>query len=85
MGFEKESGALRETLGSEREKPSADKALTPTAQIPERFKTPLETLGKNPGSPSAPGTSPVFTSVSRSEGLFRRVATAAQRALGRVG
>jgi hypothetical protein len=83
VGFQKELGELQETLGSESEKPSTDKTLTPAAQIPERFKNALETLGKNPSNPSAPGTSPAFTSVSSGEGFFRRVAGAAQRALGR--
>jgi hypothetical protein len=82
-GFKKESGEGRETLGRENEKPSGDKALTPPAQIPERFETAPETLGKNPGNPCAPGTSPAFTSDSRGEGFFRRAAAAAQRALGR--
>jgi hypothetical protein len=84
-GVRSESGELQETLGSESEKPSCDKALTPFAQIPERFKKPLEALGKNRGNPGAPGLSPTFTSDSGGEGLFRRMAAAAQRALARVG
>lgn len=83
VGFRKASGALRETLGSESEKSSADKAVPPAAQFPERVATPPETLGKNRGNPSAPALSPDFTSDSRNDGLFRRVAAAAQRALGR--
>jgi hypothetical protein len=82
-GFRKDSVELQETLGSDSEKPSSDKALTAAAEIPERFTTPQETLGKNPENPSAPGTSPAFTSDSGSAGLFRRAAAAAQRALGR--
>jgi hypothetical protein len=84
-GFRKESGEIQETLGRESKKPIADKALPPAAQIPERFRTPPETLGKNPGNPSAPGTSPVFTSDSGGGGFFRRAAVAAQRILVRVG
>ena len=80
VGFQKESEELQETLGSEREKPSTDKTLTPPAQIPERFENALETLGKNPSNPSAPGLSPGFPSDSRGESFFRR---AARRALGR--
>jgi hypothetical protein len=36
-GFAKESGAIREALGNEIKKPISDNALTPAAQIPERF------------------------------------------------
>jgi hypothetical protein len=42
-----------------------------------------ESLGKNLQKPDAPGLSLRFPSDSRGEGFFRRVAGAAQRALGR--
>jgi hypothetical protein len=84
VGARQGSGELREALGSECEKPSGDNALTPAAQIPERLARPHESLGENPQNPCAAGSPPVFTSDSRGEGFFRRVATAAQRALGRV-
>ncbi len=83
VGFRKESGELQETLGSESEKPNGDKALTPPSQIPERFQTPPETLGKNSQKPAAPGLSPAFTSDSGDEGFFRRAAGVVQRALAR--
>ena len=73
-GLAKESEESRETLGSESQKPSSDKALTSPAQIPERFATPRKTLGKNPGNPCTPDLSPAFTSDSRGEGFFRRAA-----------
>jgi hypothetical protein len=44
-----------------------------------------ESLGKNPQKPNAPGLSLRFPSDSRGESFFRRVTTAAQRALGRAG
>ncbi len=84
VGFLKESAELQETLGSEGEKPSGDKALTPPAQIPEQFETSPETLVKNPGNPCGSAISPAFTSDSGGGGFFRRAATAAQRALGRA-
>jgi hypothetical protein len=82
-GVRSESGELQETLGSESEKPSSDKALIPPAQIPEQFRTPPETLGKNPENPCAPGLSPTFASDSGGEGFFRRAASLAQRAFAR--
>ncbi len=85
VGFSNASGELQETLGSESEKPRSDKALTPPAQIPEPFETPLETLGKNPGNPCASRILPLFTRDSGGEGFFRRAAVAAQRVLARVG
>jgi hypothetical protein len=83
VGARQDSGELREGLGSESEKPNGDKALTPGAQIPERLARPHESLGGNPQNPCAAGSSPNFTSDSRGEGFFRRVAAAAQRALAR--
>ena len=83
VSFQKESGALQETLGSEREKPSSAKAFGPLAQIPERFRSAPETLGKNPANPDALHLSPTFTSDSGGEGFFRRAAAAAHRALSR--
>ena len=83
VGARQDSGETREALGSEGEKPSDDKALTPAAQIPERLATLAnrsERVGQNPCSP---GSSPAFTSDSRGEGFFRRVAAVAQRALTR--
>ena len=85
VGFRRQSGEIQDTLGSESKKPSDDKALIASAQIPERFTTLPETLGKNSASPCASGLSPVFTSDSGGEGLFRRAAGAVQRALTRVG
>jgi hypothetical protein len=84
-GFAKGSGAIRESLGSDVKKPSGDKALTPAAQIPERFASLANRSGKNPQVPVPPDSSPNFTSDSRGEGIFRRAAAAAQRALGRAG
>ncbi len=75
----------REALGSGSEKPSDDKALTPSPEISRAIREPRESLGENPQKPDAPGLSPGFPSDSRGEGFFRRVTTAAQRALRRVG
>ena len=76
-----DSGAIRESLGSESEKPSDDKALTFSREISRATREPRESLGKNPQKLDAPGLSPDFP--SDSGGLFRRAAAAAQRALGR--
>ncbi len=54
-GFAKASGTIRESLGSDIKKPSGDKALTPAAQLPERFREPRESLGKKSASPCAAG------------------------------
>ena len=83
VGLQNESGVLQETLGRDCEKTSAANALTAGAQIRERFKTPPETLRKNPGNPCAAGLSPTFTSDSGGEGFFRRAAALAQRAFAR--
>ena len=84
-GFAKESGAIRESLGSKSEKPSGDKALPPAAQIPERFVSLANRSEKIAQVPVPPDSSADFTSDSRGEGIFRRAAAAAQRALGRAG
>jgi hypothetical protein len=78
-----DSGAIRESLGSESEKPRDDKALTLSREISRASREPRESLGKNPQKPDAAGLSLRFPSDSRGEGFFRRVAGAAQRALGR--
>ena len=80
-----DSGAIRESLGSESEKPSEDKALTSSRETSRPTREPRESLGKNPQKPDAAGLSQDFPSDSRGEGFFRRVTTAAQRALGRAG
>jgi hypothetical protein len=73
-GFRKESGAIREALGSEIKKPSRDKTLTPGARIPERFASLASRSGKNVQVPVLPDSSADFTSDSRGEGFFRRAA-----------
>jgi len=78
-----DSGAIRESLGSESEKPNDDKALTSSREISRATREPREELGKNLQNPDALGLSRDFPSDSRGEGFFRRVAGAAQRALGR--
>jgi hypothetical protein len=83
-GFRKESGALRESLGKESEKPSGDKMLPPAAQIPERLASLANRSEKTAQVPPLPDSSADFGSDSRSEGFFRRAAAAAQRALARA-
>jgi hypothetical protein len=80
-----DSGAIRESLGSESEKPNEDKALTSSRETFRAPREPREALGKNPQKPEAVALSPDFPSDSRGENFFRRVTTAAQRALGRTG
>jgi hypothetical protein len=85
-GFSKESGEIQERFGSECESLNCDKALSPAAQIPERFEKPRETLGKNPQNACAPRLSPSFRSNSRKDGGFIwRAAAVARRVLARVG
>jgi hypothetical protein len=79
----RDSGESREQLGSEGEKPSDDKALMPSREISRATREPRGSLGKNPQKPDTAGLSPGFPSESRGEGFFRRMADAAQRALGR--
>src|ERR1700737_4185935 len=45
------SGEIQETLGREGQRSSDNKALAIAAEIPERFTTPPETLGKNRVNP----------------------------------
>jgi hypothetical protein len=85
-GFSKESGVIQEAFGRKSESSSSDKALSPAAQIPERFEKPRGTVVKNPAKPCAPGLSPAFTNDSRKDrGFVWRAAALAQRVLGRVG
>jgi len=79
------SGATPESFGSESEKPSDDKALTSSRESSRPIPEPQESLGKNLQKLDAPGLSAGFPSDSGGEGFFRRVTTAAQRALGRAG
>src|SRR5471030_577160 len=65
-----ESGAIRESLGSESEKPSEDKVLTSSREISRATREPRESLGKNPQKPNAPGLSLRFPSDSRGERVF---------------
>jgi hypothetical protein len=82
---QQDSGAIRESLGSESEKPNDDKALTLSRETSRPIREPQESLGKNLKKPDPAGLSPNFPSDSRGESLIRRVTTAAQRALGRAG
>ena len=85
-GFAKESGALRESLRSECESGSSDKALSPAAPFPERVEKPREMLRKNPPNAGAPRLSLSFRSNSRKDGGFIwRAAALARRALAREG
>jgi hypothetical protein len=83
VGFQKASGEIQESLGSESEKPGDDKALMCSRETSRPIPEPQESLGRNPQKPAPPGLSPDFPSDSGGEGFFRRVAGAAQRALGR--
>ena len=69
-GARQDSGATREareSLGSEVEKPSGDKALTPATQIPERFASLANRSEKNAQVPAPPDSSADFGSDSRGE------------------
>ena len=83
VGVRLDSGELPEALGSEGEKPSDDKALTPGCEDSRAIHEARESLGENPQNPCEPGPPPAFTSDSRGEEFFRRAAALAQRALAR--
>jgi hypothetical protein len=73
-GFRKESGAARESLGSESEKPSGDRTLATARQIPERLTSLANRSGKSAQAVAPPGSSANFGSDSRGEAFLRRVA-----------
>jgi hypothetical protein len=59
-----DSGATPESLGSENEKPSDDKALTLSRETSRPIPEPHESLGRNPQKLDAPTLSPRFPSDS---------------------
>jgi hypothetical protein len=79
-----DSGATKESFGSDSEKPSDAKASTPSRETSRPIREPQDSLGENPQNLDGPGLSRGFPSDSGGASFFRRAA-AAHRALTRVG
>lgn len=81
LGFLKESGEFRETLGRESEKPSIDKALIPPAQIPERFESLAHRSGKIGEILVRRAHPPLSRAIREAKGFFDARPPSSQRGL----